>query len=276
MNSPYLALSTLARAIALLPEDAVAARNDWRKVFRGLIASTNEPKSALAAAYVSRDAQLFSEVFQAFPDCDWSKSIHSAHEIKIGTLITERNYEMILSLRDAGISMRHTTHLFFEVAKKHDDPMPVHFVRRELGVLDPVWKQNNFDSAVFKCGPGLARLMWEELQGHLSSPRGRAMSSFNLRALGQYVLPLKTFAVLLSSGQDLTPLCKPDFETSAPPRLAAFIQKTSSNHGRIALKALEPDPISIIGRDPDETFYGMTPADFLRCYAIDQQEDPLL
>ncbi len=249
-------LNELGLAISRLPDDAREAREHWQSAFRALLQDTSDPNEAFKAVFAARDATLAREVFERSPDLDWNRISARNPSVRVGTLIMERRYDMLRAFRDAGIKMGSSLHLLVQVAKKYDDPEPIRVLREDFGNTDLVWKKHDFAYHFEKCGPGLAPVLWEELHIHLNSMQGRAMRSFKQMPLSY--LPLKSLAALLASGHDIRPLFRSLLETTHP-HLRSLIEQTGSNHGQIALKALEPDPIAVIARPHNKKFYGLDP-----------------
>ena len=263
MTSTSFALKNIGAALYLAPGGTEAARKHWRAAFLDLMSKESEPGTAFAAAYASRDVTLLRAVFAHWPEADWNREIAQNKSIKPGSLMVERRYDHLRALRDAGVHLGSTLHLLVEVAQKRDDPKPIHFLAKEFGYSDLIWKQNDFSFYLYDCGPGLAPLMWQELQHHMQNRHSRAMRSFTQFRLG--FCELKPFAALLASGKDIRSLYRGQIDT-AHPHLLSLIEKTGSKHGQLALKALEPDPIDVIGRANNGLFYGMSAKTFQEDY----------
>jgi hypothetical protein len=259
-------LKKLSTAIAELPNEGVSEiRQAWTQAFLDLIDRDTPPGVACYYAYLSRDGDLLRRVFDKFPHAQWNKIVLQNKAIKSGVLIAEKNYNMLLAFRDAGISLQHNHHLFITAAKERDDPYPVIFLREELGDKRPLFAQKYFVDSLEQCGPGLAPLMWEEFQLHLNKFRGRAMLSFKQYYLG--LMPLKPFAALLACGRDIQPFFRTQLHR-ADPHIVNLIEKTGSMHGQLSLKALEPDPVAVIARPAQSTFYGMDSKTFLKDFPL--------
>lgn len=226
-----LALRYISHAIAKLPEETDSARESFRSAFILLMSEADTPADAFRAAFDGRDESLLRAVFAQWPDENWTRIQAQAKSTRIGTLIHEQNYGMLLACRDAGIIMGNTLHLLIEVALRHDDPEPIRILREEFAHTDLIWKQNDFDFSILQCKPRLAPLLWEEMQIHLQNLHGRAMQSFTRFRTGY--TELKPFAALLASGRDITPLFRSQMNRMHP-HLASLVQNTASKHGQLA------------------------------------------
>jgi hypothetical protein len=263
MNPNHKSIKSLGTALSLIPDDAENVRSHWRHAFIDLMRKEEKPDTALRAAYVSREAELLRAVFKHWPNVDWNRHIVRSKFLKTGTLMRERRYAHLRALRDAGVTLSDNFHHLIQVAQAHDDPEPIHVLRRDFGWNDLIWKQDDFAFYLESCGPGLAPLMWDELLHHMNSRHGRAIRSFT--KLRVTFSGLKGFAALLSTGKDIRGIYRNQMDT-AHPHLIDLINKTGSKHGQLALRAMEPDPIDIVGRPSAGSFFGMPAETFFQDY----------
>lgn len=250
------ALRGIGNAIAELPASSSSVKASLRSAFIRLMADIEEPDQVFRIAFGARDNNLLRAVFKNWPDANWNQIHSRANSTKIGTLIHEQDYDLLLTCRDAGIMMSNNMHLLIQTSLKLDDPEPIRLLREEFGHTGLIWKQNDFNFSIIQCGHNLAPLIWEELQIHLQDFSSRAIQSFIAFRGG--LNELKPLAALLCSGYDITPLYRP-FLKYMHPHLASLVLSTGSSHGQVFLKTLEPDPISVIGRSPSDSFFGCLP-----------------
>lgn len=258
------ALRNLGHALFCLPEDAPdQGRASFLASARALLRGIEDPGEALKSALASRNADLLDAVFKAWPETKWTRVHFQSGAAKIGTLAGEMRIDLLRLCRNAGLYINDNIHHLVASALRADNADALRFLREECGYTAPFWKPKDIASGLILCGPNAAPFLWEEFQGHLDTPHGQAMQSF--LQFGATRAYLKEIAALLASGRDVTRYFRQDLDLLNP-HVAALVQKTASNHGQLALKSLESDPIAVIGRPFEAEFYGISGKSFHQDY----------
>lgn len=271
MIDPQKTIKNLAGAISHLPHDAGFARAHLVDALFLLCQKHDRPGAALVAALSCRDISLLKRVFSTWNSQDWGRLYYHEKGEKIGTLIHEKCFDILCMLDQNGINVQGSFNLAIDAAVGRDDPDYITFLRSRFNDHRQIWKPKDFSYAGEKCGPGLAPFYLDALDHHIKNRHGAAIASFTSFRLG-YV-SLKPFAILLSSGHDLTEIYRSQLDR-AHPHLASLISQTASSHGRLALHALEPDRLDVIGRDPDAMFFGMNAQTFIEDFPERHDMDP--
>jgi len=265
MDRHEYALKEIGNALKALPETEIVARRALSGAALHLSKKYDLPGPAMSVAMKARDPAMLRKVFKTWPEEPWTQ-IHRKHRgEKIGTLIHEKHFDMLRACHDAGIHFQSSFNLLVDTALERDDPDYIDFLRKDFSDLRPIWKPQDFAFHADTCGPGLAGYFYHDLMHYLENPHSAAVRSFVAFRLAY--MPLKPLAVLLATGKDITSIYSSQVH-SVHPHLANLIAMTGSNHGQLALKAMEPDVLDVIGRDNAGVFYGMD----ARTYAEDFPE----
>ena len=247
-------IDALTRALLLAPDEILA---DLDAAFLTLI-PTVARGAALAAALRSRRPAPLRAVLAAWPETNWAEEIARVRSGRIGTLMHERRLDLLEICLEAGIRMDRQAHELRQAAIDADDPAAARFLRDRIGFTGPLWGTRNLAGELDACGPHLAHFMAEELRRHADNPHSKAIRSFRGYRRGFAAASLKSFAALVAIGAPVARIF-PD-PGDLPPGPARILAMTGSNHGRLALRGMEPDAVDLIGRPAPAEFFGMSGA----------------
>jgi hypothetical protein len=226
---------------AMLPSDQVITR----------ILSTGSAKALELLFAVHSPA-----AYHPFVDRPHSDSV------SLGGIIKAGNVEALRILKNAGFAIEVHAHKMLVQAVRCPTDAYLSFVRGEVGyqgrILDCV---SNFNVLVTPPDYALAELE-VELCDILAGQNNEIIGP--LAAL--YYRPqnfnsLRISAICLWGIADLGTLVGDTSHTSEIPALQHLASMTLSNHGRLALKAMEPSLADILARPKTAPFYGLTTSD---------------
>jgi len=251
-NAPDLAVHDLLEAIS--ENRCAGADAALLDALRLLLADTQpSPHLFLKLARIG-DARLFRILFEVHGGDAWSTMMRRGR-ISVGPLISSRNLPCLRVLIATGFDLSRQWHLLIDSALKADDGAALAFLRDEAGYRGAIFKAGRLSRHILSSGPGIAPWLLAEMGGQLRSPVAR---SHVLEGGIDRHTPLKTIAVLIAAG---APIRRVWIRDAISSRLLALIDAAWSAHGRLRLKALEPDLEAMIGRAGDGVFYGLTAAD---------------
>lgn len=158
-----------------------------------------------------------------------------------------------------GFDLANESHKILKYILRNQDVGLLRFLRAEMRVTKRFSDVLDLDEVLGPLPPFLA----VEIAAECRESLGRDAldtTSRRLAARGR-AMPLKYLAALMLSGHNPQALLGSIWPPQPTNALAALLHKTQSNHGHLALHALEPSLEDVLMRPLDGIFFGLTQAE---------------
>ncbi len=153
-------------------------------------------------------------------------------------------------LVDAGMPLNRFGHSFALDAFRRDDPDHLEFSERVIGSpIKLLGELDSHTSLIYNCKPGMAPRLAKEM----SLIEADYLATSYRWYSGEKKLPLKVLAACILSGQDFSQMYH-----ALHPQHHWIAKAGSSHHGRLQLFNLEPDLVSVLGRNANAMFFGLS------------------
>lgn len=219
-----------------------------------------DPGAAMSAALTARDADLIRMVVAHFPDVsNWTRHAFLRDGLRPGTLAHEMRLDCLAALLEAGVALGSVLDGLALEALSQDRGDALDWLDTVAKWTKTPWPRKHLRNRLLACGPGCAA----HLRRHLDSQILQDGNNAPRHSLRHHILPggphgatLKELAALLSSRHDITGLFVRDIDQFHP-YLRELIEATASAHGQLRLRAMEPDPVELLGRHEHARFFGL-------------------
>jgi hypothetical protein len=188
---------------------------------------------------------------------------HPPRTISLGEPIKRANLSLLKAMHEAGFDMHFYADKMLPQAVRHRNPDYLSFVRNDVGCKWRILDCATASSVLEDPWPEILAELEHELRDIFSEHDNITRRSMigSVQAFMSRNLRLREIAISLHLEPRLGHIVKDERFEVPSPSLRKLLDMSCTNHGRLALAAMEPSLGDIIARPRSAAFYGLTEAD---------------
>ena len=219
-------------------------------------------------------AEIGQDAFRDLHDGLWSDGKLEKDFARPDRPAQELDLGILTDLMDLGVDLDAAVPDLMQAIIARDSLEGSAFLRGLMGNTEPYGLYHTYSWMLSKAGPNIAPQIAREIDGLPDRLIAQGVR-FEPGILPDYCFGCygaKEFAVLLTARCDIRPIFEaPDLKgvyDGLGPAVRRLIEATSSNHGQLWLRELEPSLEAIVARDPLGSYYGLDEATLHRELAV--------